>query len=936
MKKILPLFSLLIMAMLLSCKKENKETGLSIPFEKYSLRNGLTVILHEDRSDPIVAVNISYHVGSSRETEGKTGFAHLFEHMMFQESENLSRGQFIDNLSNAGGNFNGGTGQDMTSYFEVIPKNALEMVLWMESDRMGYLENTVTRSSLTNQQNVVQNEKRQNYDNTPYGFNQAIVLKNLYPKGHPYSWPGIGEMKDLANATVEDVRSFHKKFYSPNNATLVVSGDINKDEVKAWIEKYFGEILSGVTVEKRKPLPVTLATTIRLYHEDNLAKAPQLNMVYPGAEQFTRDSYALDFLGELLANSKKASLYSVLVKDKKLTSRVSTRNRSQELAGSFTISVTANPGVNLTEVEKAIFEGFERFEQEGFTEEDLMKLKAESETRFYNSFASVQGKASELATYNSFTGNPEFYRTDLKNTLAVTMNDIKSVYNRYIKGKNFIETSFVPKGDANLIAEGSVNAGIVEEDVTNAAEVKSVITAGEKIEKSVTRLDRTIQPAIGPDPEIEVPPVWQSSPGNGMKIFGITQNELPMVQYSIVIDGGHMVDQPGKAGVANLVAAMLTEGTKNRTPEQLEDAIGLLGATIRVSAGNEDITINVNSLARNFEKTLALVEEMILEPRWDEEQFALAKNRIINNLKRDAASPDYLASSTLNKLIFGDNILAADVSGTEESVSGITMDDLMEYYNKYFSPSVARFLIAGDISQSQVEAALADLNQKWPAKDVVLPEINVPGPPQKSQIYFVDVPGAKQSAIYIGTPSIPRTNPDFYPAQVANFKLGSRDASISGLWMKIIREQKGFTYGAYSSFTGSRNYGYFTAYSRVRTNATLESVNIFRKEMEKYRNEIPEEYIDFTKSGLMKANTRRFETLGNLISMLNTMTAYNLPDDYIKQEEAYVQELTREKQLDIARKYIDPSRMYYVVAGDARTQLRELEKAGLGKPVLVK
>jgi zinc protease len=286
--------------------------------------------------------------------------------------------------------------------------------------------------------------------------------------------------------------------------------------------------------------------------------------------------------------------------------------------------------------------------------------------------------------------------------------------------------------------------------------------------------------------------------------------------------------------------------------------------------------------------------------------------------------------------MFGDNILAVDASGTEASVEAITMDDLKEYYNNYFSPAISRFLIAGDVDQQRVIAALAGLNQKWPAKEVALPAIKVPAPPEKSQIYFVDVPGAKQSVISIGCPSIPRTNPDFFPATVANFKLGARAASISGLWMQIIREQKGFTYGAYSSFSGFKNYGYFSASSRVRTNSTLESVNIFKTEMEKYRNVMPEEYISFTKSGLMKSNARRFETLGTLIDMLNTMTAYNLPVDYIKQEEAYVQGLTVEKQLEMVKKYIDPSRMYYVVVGDAATQLKGLEKVGFGKPILVK
>ncbi len=933
MKLSLSLILVLITAALFSFKPQGKQTGLSIPFEKYTLPNGLTVVLNVDKSDPIVAVAIYYHVGSSREVPGKTGFAHLFEHMMFQKSENVPEDQFFKNIQGAGGTLNGSTNEDRTNYFEVIPKNALEMALWMESDRMGYLENTVTKSALVNQQNVVQNEKRESVDNAPYGFNQGLILKNIYPKGHPYSWTVIGDMQDLTNATINDVRAFHRKFYSPNNAFLVVSGDINKEEVIAMIRKYFGEIPAGEPIGKRAPEPGSVASTVRLFHEDNFAKAPQLTMVFPTVERYSKDSYALNFLGELLAGSKKSPLYTILVKDKKLTSRVFARNNSVELAGTFTISVTANPGVNLTEVEKAVFEGLDKFEKDGFSAEDLQRIKAGNETRFYSRFASDQGKAFTLAEYAMFAGDPGFYKKDFENSQSVTVADIKAAFNKYIKGKNFVETSFVPKSQADLIVEGSKNAGIVEEDVTKAAEVKDVAAAEEKIVKTPAKIDRSVKPPLGPDPDVNVPAPWSGSLTNGMKISGITQKELPLVQYSIVIDGGRMLDNVEKAGVANLVATMMNEGTKTKTPEQLEDAIGLLGATIRVSSGNEDITVDVSTLAKNFEKTIALVSEILLEPRWDPEQFDLAKSRIINNLKRNAASPDYLASSTLNKLMFGDNILAVDPTGTETTVKAITMDDLKDYYNKFISPSVSRFLIAGDIDQAKVKDALADLNLKWKSKDVVIPAVKVPGSPAKSQIYFVDVPGAKQSVIAIGAPSLPRTDPDFYPATVANYKLGG---SFNGILNLILREEKGFTYGARSSFSGARNYGSFVATSRVRTNSTLESVTIFKTEMEKYRKEIPQEYIDFTKSSLLKNNALRFETLGNLLSMLNTMTAYNLPADYIKQEEKFIKGLTIEKQLELTNKYIDPSRMYYVVVGDAKTQLDDLEKVGLGKPILMK
>jgi zinc protease len=927
------MFQLVLIALSLSGKSVQKEADFSIKVEKYTLGNGLTVVLHEDKSDPIASVAVYYHVGSSRETEGKTGFAHLFEHMMFQRSENVGEDQLFKNIQGSGGNLNGSTSQDRTNYYEVVPKNALEMALWMESDRMGYLENTVTQASLVNQQNVVQNEKRQSYDNAPYGFNQGLILKSLYPKGHPYSWTVIGEMEDLTNATVDDVKAFHRKFYSPNNAYLVIAGDYDKAEVKKWVEKYFGEIPKGVNVEKRKPMNVTLSETKKLYHEDNFAKAPMLTMVFPTVERFSKDSYALNFLGELLAGTKKSPLYTVLVKDKKLTSRVMARNGSQELAGSFTISVAANPGVNLTEVESAIFEGFAKFEKDGFSEEDMERIKAGYETSFVSRFSSVQGKAFTLAEYTMNTGDPQYYEKELAGFMNVTVADIKSVYEKYIKGKNYIETNFVPKGQTNLAVKDAVNAGIEEEDPSKAAEVKSAVAEAETIAKTPTKIDRSVMPPIGPDPEVTIPKPWTGALSNGMKLMGIKQSELPMVQYSITMEGGRLFDSVEKAGLASLLASMMNEGTKIKTPEELELAIGLLGASIYFSSGDENISVNVSTLEKNFEKTLALVEEMLLEPRWDAEQFALAKSRVVNNLKRNAANPDYLAQTQLNKLIFGDNILAMDASGTEQTVSAITIADLKDYYTKYFSPSISTFLVAGDVDKSRVEKALVNLNKNWKAKKVTVPTFTIPAPPTSSQIYFIDVPGAKQSVISIGAPGLSRTNPDYYAATVANYKLGG---SFNGNFNLILREEKGFTYGARSSFSGGKSSGSFVASSKVRTNSTLESVTIFKTEMEKYRQQIPQEYVDFTKSALMKGNALRFETLGDLIGMIRNISTYNLPFDYVKKEEAFLKELSTGKLREYAIKYIDPAKMYYLVVGDASTQLNELEKVGLGKPVLIK
>ncbi len=906
----------------------------SVEFEKYTLSNGLDVILHPDKSDPIVAVAIQYHVGSNREKSGKTGFAHLFEHMMFQESENVPQDQFFRKIQNAGGTLNGGTSKDGTLYFEVVPRNAVEMVLWMEADRMGYLINTVTRAAFANQQNVVQNEKRQNNDNRPYGHAGYVMDKNFYPEGHPYSWQVIGEMEDLFNATIEDVKQFHAAWYVPNNATLVIAGDFDPVEIKKMVERYFAEIPSGNQVEDMKPVPVTLQGTKKLYHEDNFATTGQFTMAWPTPEQYTPDSYALTFLGQLLSSGKKAPLYKVLVRDKQLTSRVGAYNSAQELTGRFQISVTANSGISLADVEKAIYEGFALFEKEGITGNDMERIKAYLETSIYNQMSSVLNKSFQLARYNEYAGDPGFLTTDLASMQAVTAADVMRVYEKYIKNKPYVATSFVPKGKANLVAEGSVKAGVVEEKITEALEVKLDASAEEEtIARTPSKIDRSIEPAAGPDPLVTLPKIWTGKLANGLRVYGINNKELPLVNYTFTLEGGHLLDPADKPGVAAFVAAMLTEGTRLRTPEEMEETIELLGAGISVNAGTENITISVNSLARNLVKTMSLVEEILLEPRWDEVQFNLIKTRTINNLRRNAANPTYLANAAYKKLVYGENHpMSSDLEGSPESVASITLDDLKDYYKKTFSPSVATLNIAGDASSKEVKKATKNLVKRWKPFQVEVPRVVLPEPPEESKIYFVDIPGAKQSVIQVGSPAMTRTSADFFPATVVNYKLGG---SFNGILNLILREEKGFTYGARSSFSGGKNYGEFIASSSVRSTATLESVEIFKNEIEKYLKNISNEDLQFTKNALIKSNALAFETLRAKLGMLSDISNYHKPFDYVRTEENFIRSLTPEMHRDLAQRFIRPGNLYYVVAGDAETQLKELGKAGLGEPVLL-
>lgn len=916
------------------CSKAPVKDKLNIAYEKYQMPNGLQVILHADHSDPVISYAIMYHAGSGREIPGKTGFAHLFEHLLFSGSENIAPGSFDKILENAGGSNNGFTSRDATTYFEVFPKNALEKVLWIESDRMGFFINSVTKRAMAIQQNVVQNEKRQSVDNSPYGFTDYVILKNIYPANHPYSWDVIGEMEDLKNASIDDVKNFYSKFYGPNNATVVISGDFAPDSVKILLDKYFGEIKSHGEVVKRESMVPVLDKTVKLYHEDNFASVPEINMVWPAPQSYQKDTYALDFLARILADGKKAPLYRVLVKEKNLTSGTSAYNSSAELSGEFRIVIRANEGKTLKEIEAAVFEAFDRFEKDGITEKDIERIKATSEKNFYENINNILGKSLQLAFYNTFLNDPGFIEKDIENIKAVTKEDVKRVFNTYIKNKPHVVTSFVPKGQKNMIAENSESANIKEENIKEASQVEIAAIADEKVIKTPSAIDRTTEPPSGKEPLLKSPEVWRATLSNGLEVTGVENTELPLVSMSIEIDGGYGQDKLELSGVAAMTADMMQQGTKNRTPEELEEAIELLGSSIYTRAGREETSMRASTLSRNFESTIALISEIILEPRWDTAEFTLVKTRTRNDIIQVNAEPRMIANIALNKLIFGEkNIFGYYQLGTEESVDKITLNDLKSFHENNFSPSVTRINIVGNVTREQVLNALKPLESGWKAKNVSLTSYPVPPVPEKSKIYFVDIPGSRQSVIFIGYLALSRNNPDFVKTGFINYRLGG---SFTSIFNQILREEKGYTYSASSVFQEMKTPAPFYARTMVRSDATFESLRIFKEEMEKYRNGISESDIQFIKNAILRSSALNYETNDDLLRMISTMTKFNLPEDYIKKEQDVIRGMTVEEHKTIVEKYIVPGKMYYVVAGDAATQLKQLEKLGFGKPVLIK
>ena len=907
-------------------------TDFSIPFERFTLENGLDVVLHADHSDPIVAVATIMHVGSSRERRGRTGFAHFFEHVSFNDSENVPVGANRKLIPELGGTRNGGTSLDMTVYYEVVPKDAFEKILWIDSDRLGYMINTVTDAALEREKQVVKNEKRQRVDNAPYGHTQMVRRSALYPEDHPYHSTVLGALDDLQNARLEDVESFYNRFYGANNATLVIAGDIDIEQTKARVQYWFGEIRRGPDVKAPYPRPIFLEASRSLMYEDNFATLPELQVVFPTVEQYHEDVYALDILVDLLADGKQAPLYEVIVKERQLAPNVVVRHEAAEIAGELVIRVRANAGTDLDAVRMAVDEGLARFEQEGVQPVALERAKVRAERALHDGMGSVLDKALLLAELNEFAGDAGYITTIAERTLAVTADDVTEVYERYVKGQTSVATSFVPRGEPGLALDGAEPALVVEEEIVQEAEIEVSQGAEADYLRTRTEADRS-EPPLGDAPLVTAPQVWQATEANGLVLYGIEAHEEALVAFDLTLPGGQLVDPPGKTGVAGLLALLMMEGTADKTPAQLEEAIDLLGARITITGGREAIRLSGSTLARTFEPTMALVKELLLEPRWDETEFARLERELATRLQDQAARPISIANNVFNRVLYGENhAFVNPPSGTPETVAGIELDDLKRYAAGYVSPSQASLHVVGAVSQAQVQAALASLRERWPANPIDIR--NQPEPPEApgQTVYFVDVPGAKQSVLQVGRLALSAADPDHIRLDFANERLGGNS---SGRLFQLLRIEKGYTYGATSGLVDTAEIGPWLARTSVRANVTLESLELLRDQIRDYAATFTEEDVEVTKNQIVKSNTRAFESLGAKLGLLRRMSRFGLPVDFLERDQQTLLGMTLADFRENIETHLNESDMIYVVVGDAATQVGRMAELGYGEPIML-
>ena len=904
---------------------EREGDEIVIPYSEYVLDNGLKVILHEDDSDPIAHVDVTYHVGSAREEPGRSGFAHFFEHMQFQGSENVGDDQHFKIVSESGGTLNGTTNRDRTNYFQTVPSNQLERMIWLEADRMGYFLDAVTEEKFENQRETVKNERGQNYDNRPYGLIGEKVAEAMYPEGHPYSWLTIGYIEDLDRATLNDLKKFFLDYYGPNNATLTIGGDIDPEQTLEWVNKYFGSIPRGPEVADPDPQLVSLEEDRYVSYEDNIQQ-PLIYMSFPTVHARHPDEAPLDVLANVLGQGKTSILYANLEKTGDAVG-VGTNHPCGELACTFDIYALPNPasGLTLAELEAAMRESIAEVEERGINDDDLARVKASIRSGNIYGLETVSGKVRQLAANETFEDDANLIGAELARYDAVTAEDVMRVYRKYIQGQGAVVLSVLPRG-SDIAPARPDTFTMYERDIPEVEDVSDLEWSPPEDD-----FDRSVMPAPGENPSLSAPEIYEATLSNGIPVIGTVNDEVPTTQLYITIDAGQNYESLDELGLASLTASMLNETSTTMTPEERSNRLAKLGSSVGTFSGDRESGVSVRSLTENLDETIAIAMDTLRNPAFEQADFDRLKAQTIEGIKSAKKNPQSIAGEIYNRRLYGDDTpWAYSNSGTVESVESLTLDDVRRFYEDHYSPAIARVAVVSSLGEDEVMAALAPLAD-WQGGDVEeAPEYEFPEL-EEGTIYFVDVPNAPQSQIRIGKRSLPYdATGEYYRAGLMNYTLGGAFNSRINL---NLREDKGYTYGARAGFRGGKTSGSYTAGAGVRTDSTLDSIRQFFAEIDAYReNGITDEDIAFTKSSIGQSEARQFESPGQKIGLIDRMQDYDLDPDYLEERKAILADLTRDDAQVMARELLDTDEMIIVVVGDKEAVIEDLKT--LDRPIV--
>lgn len=879
----------------------------ALKVERYTLPNGLTVMLHEDHKTPVAAVNLYYKVGSKDEQPGKTGFAHLFEHMMFLGSKHHDADYSLP-LESLGAETNATTDEDRTEYYERVPSNALERALWLEADRMGFLLPAMTRAKLDGERGVVKNERRQRVDNVPYGRADEALREALYPAGHPYRHSVIGSMTDLSAAGPGDVSAFFRTYYAPDNAILCIAGDFDPAQVRGWIERYFGPLPRGSRGAPPKPSVPAPGQPKHLRLTDAVS-LPRAQMVWPTVPAGHPDEPALDVLAAVLGGlDKENRLFRALMFDRRLAASVGAEHPTHQLSGEFEVVLLAHPDQKLAELVKLAEAEIERLKTEGPTESEVRKAQNQRESDLIMGLQSVLRKAQVFSQYEATYGDPLAYRAELDRVFAVTPDDVRRVARQYL-GPDRVELDIVPgePSPAPAAADGPRQA--------DAGDAAAAPAPGPEIKDA---FDRSTMPPLGPTPRYQPPRFERRKLSNGLELRVVERHELPIVTVDLVVKSGETSTPKGKEGLASLAANLLEEGTTSRTTMQLAGELAEIGSTLEASGGLESTTVSLTTLSRHLDRGLDLFADVLRNPSFPEKELGRLKLERLSTLKAIADDPEQTSEVVFPHLVYGPDYPYGRPSlGTLDSVNSIGRDDIIAFFRRIMVPGNGALVVVGDVRPDAIAAALEARLRGWAPGPVPAPPSlePVPAPPERRQVYLINKAGAPQSVIAIGRVGTARKSPDYHALIVMNAILGGQFFSRINV---NLRQEKGYSYGAQSGFAFYRGPGPFVAGGPVESGVTKEALVEFFKELEGISGAKPvtDDELAFAKERMVLGFPSRFETTFGVAGQVGILVADELPDDEFEHYQPRIEAISKADVDRVARQYITPDRMVVLVVGD--------------------
>ena len=875
---------------------------VTISFEKHTLSNGLDVILHEDHTIPIVAVNVWYHVGSKDEEIGRTGFAHLFEHVMFEGSKHHNSSHF-EPLQKAGANLNGSTTPDRTNYWEDVPTNYLDLALWLEADRMGYLLDALDQQRFDIQRDVVKNERRQSYENRPYGMAHWHLQGALYPMPHPYHWMTIGSQEDLDAAELDDIKDFFKRFYSPTNASLAVAGDIKMGEALELVNRYFGDLPPGESVPRKGRHDSGLKGRIELEMRDKVT-LPRAYIAWPTPPEGDIDDAPMEIYQGIMSDGLTSRLHKALVYEKQIAQSASMRYHSSEIAGQCVMSVTAAEGYELASVEAAADAEMARLLREPPTNEEITRVKNRIEASHYRQLARIGGfggRADQLNHFSVFSSNPDLINTSLDKYMAVSRDDVLRVAE-------------------SVLGDNQVRLRVLPEPTLSSTTVK---------------IDRSVMPSPKSEPVFTPPTPTRTKLSNGMGISVVEQRGLPIVAFGVLMDAGASRDPEQLPGLAGFTAQMLPEGTATKSSQEIAQAFEFIGSRISADGRREYTLLSAETLTKHWSTALELTADLVLNPSFPNHELERVRREHLTELRRGKDEPNAVAEQLMAGLVFQrDSGYGHPLSGTESSIGALTRDDMVGQFGRDYGPENANLIVVGDISIEEVAKRAESVFGSWRGGS---PSVNVQATIAPSNgtatVYLVDRPGAPQSVIRAMHTTIPRLHPDYLGLTLMNYAFGGQ---FSARLNQNLRQDKGYSYGYQSHVQWYRGPSLMLAGGSVQTEVTKESVFETLKEFDEVRGGRPisEEELGNAKQSVLRSFPANFERPGAVMGQVLQMVQFGLPDDYLQTVRSNVESVTLDDVHRITQELVRPDQLKILVVGDRQQVEKGLRELNLPTVIL--